>query len=70
MSRKHPKNFLEDDASKEQRRERLEELRDTDFDKTDVLAMILAALKTFLPAILGICLGMILLSSCVVQWWR
>lgn len=68
--KKHPKNFLDEEERREEREKRLEELRNSNLDEKEIWAMILAALKTFLPAVIGICLGLVLLSSCVLHAWQ
>nr|WP_072514809.1 hypothetical protein [Ndongobacter massiliensis] len=61
------KNPLGDKRTEEERAKQLEEFRSNDFDEEDEKAMLSAAFRTFLPAILAVLAGFALLGYLIVK---
>lgn len=59
-----------EDLSEEEIEERIEEFRKEEFSKEDENAMIFAALKTLLPAVLAVCVLFILLVLLISLWLK
>lgn len=57
-----------EDLSEEEIEDRIEDLRKQEFSKEDENAMIFAALKTLLPAVLAVCVLFALLVLLISLW--
>lgn len=59
----------DEDLTEEEREEKLNKFRENEFDSNDELAMILAALKTFLPPVLLVLALFVLVAFGVLWLW-
>lgn len=62
------RNPLGDTRTEEEHEKQLEEFRSNNFDKEDEKAMLWAAFRTFLPAILGVMAVFVLLGYLIVKF--
>ena len=56
-----------DNLSKTEEEKKLEEFREN-FDKEDEKALISAALRTYMPVVIGICVGFALIGLLISLW--
>ncbi len=56
-----------DNLSKAEEEKKLEEFREN-FDKEDEKALISAALRTYMPVVIGICVGFALIGLLISLW--